>query len=197
MIIPIFSPAPAWTAPHSRYITFYHGCTAYDQANIETGGIDLSYCRVDTDFGRGFYTTTVKYQAEQWAWKRLYSPGTISDPTNRPVVLKFRVERRQLAKLTQLSFVLAGPTKDDFWSFVQHCRQSSIKKIHDHRGPVAQPDGTKWYDVACGPVAAFWLQKFALQDADQISFHTDQAIKLLNRLIKSGDRQKFSVDYVV
>lgn len=175
----------------------YHGCTAVDQANIVKSGIDLSQCRVDTDFGRGFYTTTVEYQAEQWAWNRLYATGIKSTPMNHPVILKFRVDRHQLSKLRQVSFVHADPTKDDFWSIVQHCRQSTSKKIRDHQGPVAQPDGTRWYDIVCGPVAAFCLQKFALQDADQISFHTDQAIKLLNRLIKSGVNQNFSVENVV
>jgi hypothetical protein len=30
-----------------------------------------------------------------------------------------------------------------------------------------------------GPVAAFWDQRLAIQDTDQVSFHTDDAIKLI------------------
>jgi hypothetical protein len=163
-----------------------------DQVNIQNHGIDLTRCRVDTDFGRGFYTTTVEYQARQWAWNRYYDPAVKRLPMNQPVVLTFRVDRHRLAKLSFISFVLADPYKDDYWSLVQHCRQSTPGSINDHRGPEHEPDGTHWYDVACGPVAAFWRQKFAMQDADQFSFHTTRAVGLLNRLIKSGNNAEYS-----
>ena len=72
------------------------------------------------------------------------------------------------------------------------CRQSPPATIRDHQGPVVYPpDGTRWYDLACGPVAASWRQKFAMQNADQFSFHTPQAILLLNRLIESGDNDLY------
>ena len=188
MSIPLYAPAPPWTPPRSRYIDLYHGCTTDDKKSIDKG-IDLTMCRIDTDFGRGFYTTTVKYQAEQWAWTRSKNPAVSRIPANQPVVLKFHVDRHQLADLKFISFVLADPSKDDFWSFVQHCRKSRPGAIHDHRGPVVFPaDGTMWYDVACGPVSAFWRQKFAMQDTDQFSFHTCQGVGLLNNLIRSGKR---------
>jgi hypothetical protein len=67
---------------------------------------------------------------------------------------------------------------------------------NDHDGPVLNPDGTRWYDVACGPVAAFWRQKYAMQDADQFSFHTVGGIRLLQRLIDSGKRTLFDTEYL-
>lgn len=193
---PIYAPAPPWSPPRSRYIRLYHGCTSVDAANIATG-IDLTKCRIDTDFGRGFYTTTVRYQARQWAWTRFYDPAVARIRPNQPVVLKFVLDRHQLADLLFISFVLGGRSKKSFWSLVQHCRQSTPGTINDHRGPVPQSDGTRWYDVACGPVAAFWRQKYAMHDADQVSFHTDRGVRLLNRLIDSGDKNRYDiVDYL-
>lgn len=106
---------------------------------------------------------------------------------NQPVVLRFRVTRHELGELTWIGFVLADPWQHGFWSLVQHCRQSTPAAINDHRGPIALPDGASWYDVGCGPVAAKWEQKFAMQNADQVSFHTPRAVDLLNRSIRSGD----------
>ena len=91
----------------------YHGCTTSDKVSIDKG-IDLTRCRLDTDFGRGFYTTTVEYQARMWAWARYFDPTVRHLPANQPVVLKFTVDRHQLAKFQFISFVLADPGKDDF-----------------------------------------------------------------------------------
>lgn len=194
MPLPPYPPvAPAWTPSRSQYIDLYHGCTSVDKASIDKG-IDLTKCRIDTDFGRGFYTSTVEYQARMWAWKRFYHPAVKLIRPNQPVVLKFHVDRHQLANFQFISFVLADPGKDDFWSLVQHCRQSAAGAIHDHRGPVVLADGTNWYDVACGPVSAFWRQKFAMQDADQFSFHTLAGVGLLNALILSGNKSDYSFE---
>ena len=106
--IPIYAPAPAWSPPQSRYITLYHGCTSHDATSILQYGIDLARCRHDTDFGRGFYTTTVLYQARQWAWARFYDPAVAQQRPNQPIVLKFVVNRHYLARLTCISFVLGG-----------------------------------------------------------------------------------------
>lgn len=185
MPIPLYNPAPAWVPSASDVVTLYHGCTTVDKANIDAHGIDLTRCRVDTDFGRGFYTTTVQHQARQWAWNRFYDPAVAGQPANQPVVLTFRVDRHRLAELTWIGLVLADPGQIAYWSLVQHCRQSTPGAVNDHRGPVVLADGTAWYDVACGPVSAFWRQRYAMQDADQISFHTPAAARLLNRLIFS------------
>jgi hypothetical protein len=190
---PLYAPAPPWTPPQSQNIGLYHGCTSHDATNINARGIDLAQCRPDTDFGRGFYTTTVRYQARQWAWARFYDPAVAHIRPNQPVVLKFVVNRYHLADLYFVSFVLGGRSKRNFWSLVQHCRQSTSTAINDHRGPVVQPDGTQWYDVACGPVSAFWRQRYAMHDADQFSFHTAGGVRLLQRLIDRGDKRYFDV----
>jgi NhaP-type Na+/H+ and K+/H+ antiporter len=39
-----------------------------------------------------------------------------------------------------------------------------------------------------GPVAAFWDQRLAIQDTDQVSFHTDDAIKLIGEHLKGVEK---------
>ena len=187
----IYRAAPDWFPHHHEFVDLYHGCTSSDKALIDAQGIQLQKCRVDTDFGRGFYTTTVKYQAQQWAWTRYYDPAVRNASMNQPVVLTFRVARHELCKLWSLCFVLGATGNDAFWSLVQHCRQSTPTTIRDHKGPVVLADETTWYDIVCGPVAAFWRQRYAMHDADQVSFHTPQGIAILNRIIATGDMQYY------
>ena len=158
----------------------------------------MTLCRVDTDFGRGFYTTSVEYQARQWAWLRFQNPRSHTSRSNRPVVLKFLVDRHDLAALASVHFVLGGRSeRAGFWSLVQHCRQSTPAAINDHRGPVSLSDGTRWYDMVCGPVAAFWRQRVAMQDADQFNFHTPRGVGVLQHLIDGGLKRFFHCKPVI
>lgn len=191
---PILNPAPTWQPPRSEYVILWHGCTAFDKNSIEKTGIDPTHGNVATDFGRGFYTTTLERQSRQWAWDRFYAwqkrnPGMTG---NQPVVLRFRVRRYTrvkrktalddgLDKLATLAFVLADYGYEDYWSLVQHCRQSTPAVVNDHKRPL-----TGWYDLVSGPVAAFWRQRVAMDDADQFSFHTKHAAALLTALVKAG-----------
>src|SRR5437870_456802 len=117
---PLLNAAPLWQPPHSEYIVLWHGCTAWDKKSIEKNGIDLSYCRVDTDFGRGFYATTLKRQARHWAWDRFFD-WQVKNPRgtqNQPVVLRFRVPRygrHGLDKLASLAFVRGAYDDDNYW----------------------------------------------------------------------------------
>lgn len=204
---PILNPAPLWQPDRSEYVILWHGCTELDKINIEKYRIDPACGRVDADFGRGFYTTTREQQARHWAWKRFEewkaNPAN-AGKSNRPVILRFRTPRyglqgrgRGLDELNSLNFVLGNYDNEDYWSLVQHCRQSVPANpllgrpavVNDHR---RSPDG--WYDLVGGPVAAFWKQRAALQDADQLSFHTDAAVTILNDLIQSS-RQLPSEEY--
>jgi len=190
----ILNPAPSWQPDRSEYLILWHGCTAFDKTAIQANLIDLNHCAVDTDFGRGFYTTTLERQARQWAWGRFYKWQLLnpSGTGNQPVTLRFRVRRygkvgsrravdRGLDQLASLVFVLADYHYEDYWSLVQHFRQSTQSVINDHR----HPNGG-WYDLVSGPVAAFWEQRVAMNDADQFSFHTKKGVQLLNALIREG-----------
>ena len=45
-------------------MTLYHG------SNVNIDKIDLNRCHPDKDFGRGFYLTDIREQAEQMALRR-------------------------------------------------------------------------------------------------------------------------------
>jgi Protein of unknown function (DUF3990) len=191
--IPILTKAPNWTAPLSDYVILWHGCTVVNKNDIEKAGIKLQSCAVDTDFGRGFYTTTLERQARYWAWDRFYDwqARNPKKTGNQPVVLRFRVRRYSvkprrsaledgLDKLLSLQFVRGDYHNEDYWSLVQHCRTSTKAVVHDHNRP---PNG--WYQMVAGPVAAFWKQRVAMDDADQVSFHKG-GIYLLQALLDEG-----------
>ena len=50
-------------------IFLYHGTSKKSANNIKKHGVDLSYSRKNLDFGVGFYLTTNKGQAKDWAYR--------------------------------------------------------------------------------------------------------------------------------
>jgi len=152
---------PLWT---NQRICLYHGTV---QAHLPSilGGIDLQQGRPYTDFGRGFYATTWLRQAQSMAWRLAESRNS------PPVVIRFDVDREELAMLDSLWFVCGSFTADDFWSLVFHCR--SGRAGHGRVGN----DG--WYDLVVGPVVASWKQRLVFAESDQISFHTSRAVQVL------------------
>lgn len=199
--VPVLNAAPDWKPDLSEYVILWHGCTAYAKNQIEAHGIDLTRCAVDTDFGRGFYTTTLERQARLWAWDQFYR-WQAKNPLatgNQPVVLRFRVRRYSVSprtsarddgldKLLSLQFVRGDYDSEEYWSLVQHCRRSvpadpvagTPEVVHDHKRPTRG-----WYQLVCGPVAAFWRQRVAMTGADQFSFH-DDGTAVLQALIDRG-----------
>lgn len=164
-------PPPVWIPPSfvpivwsNQPIVLYHGTWSSAASSIATR-ILLSRSHRLTDFGRGFYTTTLWTQAVTWAYGRVAITG------GQPAVVWFEVSRDKLASLDTLSFVRGDFSAEDFWSLVFHCRTGKS----GHRRPQKT-----WYDVVYGPVAAFWKQRLAIHDVDQISFHTEIAVNVLN-----------------
>jgi hypothetical protein len=156
------TPAP-WT---NQYLTLYNGTLDIYVSSI-LAGVKVSKGRSHTDFGMGFYTTTVERQAQSWAWQlSQHTSGTL------PAVIRFDVNRDDLAALQCLGFVRGSFDADDFWSIIFHCRTGSPNH--------SRPMNSGWYDVVFGPVAASWQQRLTIYDADQISFHTPAGETLLN-----------------
>jgi hypothetical protein len=157
--------AKSWT---NQPLVLYHGTLHKYSDSIMKQGIDLSQVRARTDFGRGFYTTTLPDQAAKWARELQGRTDNPQDTDNAPVIIRYEVSREEIAKLDSLWFIDAG---EDFWSLVHYCRRGSLghKRI-----------GTQmYYDVVAGPVTAFWQQGLVILGTDQISFHNDRAIALL------------------
>ncbi|HEX5872367.1 MAG TPA: DUF3990 domain-containing protein [Longimicrobium sp.] len=157
-------PPAGWT---NQPIVIYHGTTEVHVDSILRSGVRIGSGRLGRDFGPGFYTTTVREQADYWAWHLARDTEGA-----RPAVLEITLDRVGLGRLETLAFVRGERAAEDFWSLVAHCRSGA--KDHGRRSRNA------YYDVVIGPVAAFWQQRVSMLGADQISFHTGKAQRLLN-----------------
>ena len=169
---------PAWK---NGKLTVYHGTDDLQVFGIPTLPLtpsqlpktvpfipNLALCRPFTDFGKGFYVTTSLHQAKQWAnarVRRILAPG----PVQFAVVLRFQIDRDQLAAAESLVFVR---DTQDYWDFVHYCRLG----FPPHR----RSSANKEYEVVYGPVA-LWPSQLLIQNCDQISFHmTALSTYLLN-----------------
>lgn len=154
---------PQWTNPA---IVLYHGTLASSATAIVGGGVDISRGNPNTDFGRGFYTTTLLSQAEEWA-------ETVGVSEGKPhAIVMLTLDRLALRSLRTLGFVRGALDATDYWSFVAHCRgkHQNSPRTHQH------------YDVVYGPVARSWRGRGnseVFPDYDQISFHSSAAQKIL------------------
>ena len=158
-----FQPPP-WDGER---VTLYHGTVESAVASPLTG-VDLRFAQGNRDFGRGFYTTTLLRQAVAWA----YQSATDARATVEPAVIAFDMSLDDLARLDTLSFVRGEFEADRFWSLVWRCRQ-----IDAHHGRLSNGG---WYDLVVGPVAADWQQRMPMAGYEQLSFHTERAVSLLN-----------------
>jgi uncharacterized protein DUF3990 len=173
--LPLLLPPPSWT---NQWIRLCHGTSTPAATAITTSGVLVSTGRPGTDFGPGFYTTTLERQARFWAWQlwaRRVTGGPAGAASLAPAVVYADIDRDALAGLDCLAFVRGDFDADDFWSLVVHCRTGGM----DHARGSA---GKTKYDVVVGPVAAMWQQRTIIAGADQMSFHTPRAQAVLNRI---------------
>lgn len=158
-----FEPPP-WDGER---VILYHG-TLDRHAPSVLASVDLRFARPNQDFGRGFYTTTLKRQAVFWAHRL----ARRSRSRDRPAVIAFEVALGNLARLESLAFVRGEFEADRFWGFVWRCRESDA----DH----GRASNGGWYDLVVGPVAADWKQRTSIHNSEQLSFHTVAASDMLN-----------------
>jgi hypothetical protein len=133
-----------------EFVDLYHGTTKARAASIRENGIDLSKSRPVLDFGPGFYTTRILKQAQDWGAE----------------VLHFRVPRASLEHFQAKNFSSAG---SDWADFVRMNRSGG---------------GMHGYDIVSGPVLKniqpFLSGRRPVVFGDQMSFHTQSVIDLLN-----------------
>jgi hypothetical protein len=161
---------PVWL---NKDLVVYHGtddisvgAQGFSRYSVLPFGVNLRLCRPFTDFGQGFYVTTSEHQARQWANARLLRTLAPTGPQPNALVLAFTLGRDWLAALDTLAFVRPA---SDFWDLVQDCRNG----FPPHQRP---PPFNPCYDVVYGPVT-LWPQRLVIQDCDQISFHTQRAVR--------------------
>jgi len=157
-------------------LTVYHGTVAPFARSISATGINLARCRDKSDFGRGFYMTSIFQQAVSYANQRFsdmhdefvrlqQNSQTPLDPEGAAVV-EFSVSRDGLGRLDTLVFIQPSA---DWLNFVRHCRIPN-------RNHKLIPGS--YYDVVYGPLSVVGSNQ-AVPDSEQISFHTNAAISLL------------------
>lgn len=151
-------------------LKLYHG------SNVEVRKPSLLKSRKNTDFGRGFYTTTQKEQAEHWTSIKMDRAKK-----GRRVVSVFEVDETILSNLEFKIREFHGP--DEAWlNFVV----SSRKGIeHDYDlvfGPVANDKVftvVNLYESGIINATTAIAELKAYKTYDQLSFHTERVIKEL------------------
>jgi hypothetical protein len=123
--------------------------------------VDLAVCRDTTDFGKGFYLTSSLEQAQNWANVKA------ERKRSKAIILTFELKRDWLASLEALCFVIGDAP---FFKLVADCRRGTA--------PHQRPRSKRLYDVVYGPVSV-QSQRMIIQNADQISFHSDIAVSAL------------------
>ncbi len=162
----------------------YHG------SNTDIKTIDLAMCRPYKDFGRGFYLTVLKEQAEKMANRvaRLYG-GT-------PVVNTFEIEDEFLLKSDLRIKNFGTETSEEWARFVMNNRN---RKFQDFSSSECNLDNK--FDIVIGPIAnddmAVLFRQYEngiisfenmvsgmiyKETTNQYSFHTEKAISLLRKV---------------
>ena len=147
-------------------LDLYHGTAARHAETIRRDGIDLTYGRPDSDFGKGFYVTRDLDQAVEWMKHQ-----TRGEPGS---VLHYQVPADELHSLNGRSF----PGADTAW-------QDLV------RGMRSQSDPMHPYDWVEGPLLLnpqdFVAGKPPVTGGHQISVHTPDAVDLMNRSLTDHD----------
>ena len=153
----------------------YHG------SNVEVRKPSLRKSRKKTDFGRGFYTTTQKEQAEHWTSIKMDRAKT-----GRRVVSVFEVDDELLTNPELKIREFHGP--DEAWlNFVVDSRKG-VKHDYDLVfGPVANDKVSVvlgLYESGVLDTPAALLELKVYKTYDQLSFHTPRVIQAL-RFVES------------
>ncbi len=163
----------------------YHG------SNTDIIEIDLTKCRPYKDFGRGFYLTVMKEQAEKMANRvaRIYG-GT-------PVVNVFEIDDSFML-ISGLNVKDFGTQTSEEWA--KFVRNNRDKSYTDYSDPECNIDNK--YDIVIGPIAnddmALLFRQYEngmisfenmlngmiyKETTNQYSFHTQKAIGLLRKVV--------------
>lgn len=153
----------------------YHG------SNVEVRKPSLRMSRKKTDFGRGFYTTTQKEQAEHWTSIKLDRAKT-----GRRVVSVFEIEDALLTNPELKIREFHGP--DEAWlNFVVDSRKGVEHDYDLVFGPVANDKVftvVNLYEIGILDAPAAIAELKAYKTYNQLSFHTLRVISAL-RFVES------------
>lgn len=148
----------------------YHG-TIYD---IPQDGIELDECRKDTDFGQGFYLTTIRKQAEEWALRQYLNLNKRYKKVNAkksryiqenliqlefPVLIPYKIEKNKATLPIKILQEYEEPEDKNKNIYVKKFETNSTewtKFVLDNRSRnilSLKYNGYGKYDIVIGPVA--------------------------------------------
>jgi len=139
-------------------VLLYHG------SYIEIKVPDLTYSRHNLDFGRGFYVTGLKEQAEKWAKRRAAMANLLNNiESHEPIISVYELDFDK-AELSVLSF---GGYTEEWLDFVVSNRWSDERSVDSE------------YDVIFGNIAN-----------DDVAAVVDDYMRLLSKgRLDSGGKQ--------
>lgn len=162
----------------------YHG------SNINIKEIDLAMCRSYKDFGRGFYLTVLREQAEKMAKRVAKIYGGV------PIINIYDIDN-SFFELRDLRIKDFGKETSKEW--VRFVKNNSSKKFTDFSDSECNLDNK--YDIVIGPIAnddmALLFRQYEngvltfdnmlsamiyKKTTNQYSFHTEKAIRLLRKV---------------
>ncbi|GHV96421.1 hypothetical protein AGMMS50293_27410 [Spirochaetia bacterium] len=149
-------------------MTLYHG------SNVEFSAVDLAKSKDKRDFGKGFYLTTLKSQAESWAI-RMYNRYGFEDS----YVYEFELTITDDLRMKQFS----GLTEEWLKFIAENRIKGGIQHNFDLvQGPVANDDTREtisyYIDGIYRVEEALRRLEYKLPN-DQISIHTEKALSQL------------------
>jgi len=152
-----------------KRMILYHG------SNIDFSVIDLSKSKDRRDFGKGFYTTTIKEQAQEWGYNMFNRLGGDG-------IFLYEFEFTPSAGLSSKRFM---EITDEWFDFILANRtHGSLQHNYDFvQGPVAND---KTFLTITGFIDGLFSRDEAMQRLryskanDQLSLHTQKAVSLLN-----------------
>ena len=166
----------------------YHG------SNTDIRTINLALCRPFKDFGRGFYLTVMKEQAENMAKRVAGIYG------GSPVINVYDIDENFI-HMRELNIKNFGVETSEEWArFVQNNRNrkfenfSSIECNFDNKydivtGPIADDDMALLFRQYENGMITFDMMLNGMiykKTTNQYSFHTEKAISLLKKVKNYG-----------
>jgi hypothetical protein len=163
-------------------LLLYHG------SNQDFNAVDLSKSKDKRDFGKGFYTTTIKEQALQWGYNMFNRLGGDG-------IFLYEFEFSPSASLSSKRF---SEISDEWFDFILSNR--TIGGLHHNfdfiQGPVAND---KIVLTITGFIDGLYSREEAMRRLryskanDQVSLHTEKAVSLL----KLQDKRKTSCNKIM
>ena len=155
--------------------------------------IDLNYCEVGKDFGKGFYVTKLQEQAKTWATRKGKEKRTES------VVTEFEFDE-DICRAMKLKMMYFEDYNNDWLDFVVLNRKNlKEKQIHDYdivEGPVADDRINRQIDEYIDGVISKeqFLNDLVYYPSHQMCFCTVQSLQALSLSKGKIDSVMYHID---